>query len=158
MGYYTLLFSKFGKRVYSFEPEKTNFKFLIEHIKLNNLKNVSIFNFAIYSENKTLSFQVNDDRTEGRISKNGKLKIKTYSLDYLCFEKNFELPDFIKIDVEGAEFEVLKGAREVIETKKPKIFLATHGEHIKNMCIEFLKNLRYEIIPLTGAEFLFNPS
>jgi len=157
VGYYTLLFSKFGEKVYSFEPEKTNFEFLIKHIKLNKLNNVFAFNFAIYSHKKTLFFEVNEDRTEGKISEKGNLKIKAYSLDYLCFEKKLDLPDFIKIDVEGAEFEVLKGAKKVIKTKAPKILLATHGEELKNTCIEFIKNMKYKIIPITNSEFLLVP-
>ncbi|GMU96854.1 FkbM family methyltransferase [Ignavibacterium album] len=43
------------------------------------------------------------------------------------------------MDIEGAEFDALNGAKEILKTKKPIIFLATHGNEVKIKCLELLK-------------------
>ncbi|MEN3044236.1 MAG: FkbM family methyltransferase [Candidatus Hydrothermales bacterium] len=155
IGYYTLLFSKFAKLVYSFEPEPRNFYFLKEHIRLNRIKNVKILNIAVYSENKKFNFDVKDNRTEGKIKENGILKVSAFTLDYLCFKKKLYFPDFIKIDVEGAEFEVLKGAVNLLNLKKPKILISFHGEDIKKNTFLFLSNIGYSVKKIKEDVFLF---
>jgi len=39
------------------------------------------------------------------------------------------------LDIEGAEYDALLGAKELLKTKKPIIFLATHGDEIKSKCV-----------------------
>jgi len=51
----------------------------------------------------------------------------------------------MKIDVEGAEYEVLIGARKVISKAGPIIFLATHGAKIHAKCCDFLLDLGYQL-------------
>jgi hypothetical protein len=50
---------------------------------------------------------------------------------------------YIKIDVEGAEYLVLKGAEGVLRKYKPVIFLSTHGDKVHVKCISFLKSLGF---------------
>ncbi|MEO0295033.1 MAG: FkbM family methyltransferase [candidate division WOR-3 bacterium] len=144
IGYYSFIFSKFGRKVYSFEPHPLNFYFLKEHIKLNNLKNTYAFNFAIYSENKKVFFELNDDRTEGKIKNYGNFLVDAFTLDYLIYEKKFDEPDFIKIDVEGAELEVLKGSQKILKFKKPLILISIHSENLKNEILFLLKKIGYK--------------
>ena len=49
------------------------------------------------------------------------------------------------MDIEGAEFDALKGAIEILKTKRPIIFLATHGDEVKKNCLELLKEMSYKI-------------
>ena len=56
----------------------------------------------------------------------------------------------IKIDVEGAETDVLRGARRLLE-RHPVIFLATHGEKAHLECVELLMASGYEVHALDGG-------
>ena len=148
VGFYTLLSSKLAGNdgmVYSFEPNPLNINYLNQHIKLNNLDNVKVFDYAV-SDNVGFAFFENDTNSSmGYLSNNGKLKVKTTSLDYLYEGNEIKKPDFIKIDVEGAELSVLKGAEKLLKEFSPILFLATHGEEIHINVIDFLENLGYKV-------------
>jgi hypothetical protein len=54
-------------------------------------------------------------------------------------------PDLIKIDVEGAEYLVLEGARLLLNQQKPMLFIALHGAEQKRRCQKALERLDYQI-------------
>lgn len=80
----------------------------------------------------------------GHFSEQGAIEVETISLDEFIKQGN-PLPDLIKMDIEGAEFDVLSGAKEILKTKKPVIFLATHSDEVKKNCLELLKGMNYQI-------------
>jgi len=56
----------------------------------------------------------------------------------------FFCPDFIKIDIEGAEVLALKGAHQVLTERKPSLIIETHGLDLENQCIEILQRYGYQ--------------
>jgi hypothetical protein len=56
----------------------------------------------------------------------------------------------IKIDVEGAEADVLRGARAAMQNQ-PMLFLATHGETVHRACLELLAASGYRVLALGGG-------
>jgi hypothetical protein len=60
-------------------------------------------------------------------------------------------PDLIKIDVEGAEYLVLEGARLLLNQQKPMLFIALHGAEQKRRCQKALEGLDYQIFNLDGS-------
>ena len=117
IGYYTILFSKLvGKKgkVIAFEPEPSNFKLLKENIEINNCKNVVPFNVALSDSKGKKELYFNPENRGGCSLKNKNLKnvlkVRTMPLDDIIKKANF-----IKIDVEGAEAEVLEGADKILK-------------------------------------------
>jgi hypothetical protein len=54
-------------------------------------------------------------------------------------------PDFIKMDIEGAELSALRGASFIFQRYRPVLFLATHGRDIERECRKLLELWDYEI-------------
>ena len=127
--------------VISYEPHKETYKKLSENLK--NEKRCKIFQYAVGSkvEDKILfdwkkegtgfasfykdSIQQTLSPTYGKVSLGYEESVKVITLDSINFEKKIE---FIKIDVEGNEFEVLKGARDLIKNHQPKYILIEFNE------------------------------
>jgi hypothetical protein len=74
---------------------------------------------------------------------NKRVKVKTMTSDSFCKEYNVERVDFIKIDTEGSEREILKGAKETIRRFKPRMAIAAyHLPDDKKMIPELVVSIR----------------
>lgn len=155
LGYFTCLLSRtLSKKahVYAFEPEPENLALLKSNIGLNRLENVKIFPIALGEKNSVARLNVYKSSNRGRHSLQGKptgrtIEVTVRPLDeILSSEKRVDdLPwiDFMKIDVEGYEPQVLRGAKESI--KKTKCLMLEYSPYLMNLQIEekeiFLRNL-----------------
>ena len=120
-----------GGAVYSFEPAAQNYQRLLNNIKLNHFQaHVEAFPIAIADHQQEVEFY-DDGSTAGteysmfpqRHGKHGvAFSVEAQSLDYFADKKSLSAINFIKIDTEGAELAVLRGA-EVVLRKNPKIIL-----------------------------------
>lgn len=123
-------------RCFAIEPYPLHFKELKRNIKLNSLdKKITPLNIAVSSKvSKTLI-------------KNGNKCFfsKTTTLDNLIKKYHVKSVELIKIDVEGYEFEVLKGAKTIIEKFRPKIIAEIHSKELFRKIIKLLFPLGYEI-------------
>lgn len=70
------------------------------------------------------------------------------TLDNLIMNLGIKRVDFVKIDVEGSELEVLKGARKTLEANDRKLSMEIHGEIMRKKVPFFLKALGYNILQL----------
>jgi FkbM family methyltransferase len=123
-------------RVYCFEPAECNRRLLLEHMKNNHLCNIEVLplllgasdepsvNFFEMNEPTGMNTIVPSDRQGYR-----KTSHPQVSLDSFCAGRSIA-PDIIKIDVEGAEVGVLRGARQTILRHRPSIFLSVHPRHL----------------------------
>lgn len=155
VGSYTILASllagKAGK-VFAFEPLPENVRYLTRHVELNNLQNTTVFNAAVWKEAGTVKFQGTADRVTSHISDDGSIEVETISLDDKVSSGELPPPNVLKIDVEGAEAEVLEGATNILQTHKPIIFLATHGEAVHRRCKEILEASGYQMQNIDGQD------
>ena len=133
IGPYTIIASKrvgSGGKVVSIEADPENFDLLSRNIQLNRLSNVLALNYAAYSEVKKIKLYLPSSGEESPYTKYNTImsdrardneesvEVSANTLDYLLLSKNMikqeEEVNWIKIDVEGAEYEVLKGAKDIL--------------------------------------------
>jgi len=153
VGFYTLLASilvgEDGK-VFAFEPSPRNLNFLNRHIELNGRRNITVMPVAIWSKAGVSYFQEGPTSATGSILSQGTIEVRTVQLDQAVADAELPSPDFLKIDVEGGELEVLRGACRVLSDARPTIFLATHGPEVHRQCCDLLRQLGYELTALNG--------
>ena len=162
IGQHSLYASFFCKHVYSFEPIKRIYDQFSSSILENDIFNISVYNYALGREKESIpiwSSASNMGASSILYSKNKKLEqyVKVVKLDDIYSKAGIERVDFMKIDVEGYEWNVLVGAEEIIKKYRPKILL----EFIKyensqdNMTLEhmynFIKKYEYEVYDV-GSE------
>jgi FkbM family methyltransferase len=154
VGFYSLLASTLtgnDGQVLSFEPSSRNLAFLRKHIELNRIKNCRIFDAAVSSSDGFAYFDLGPNCSEGRVVEAGAgrtVKVTTVKLDTLVFSQNLPPPDLLKCDIEGGEYEALKGAEATLRQFAPVIFLATHGQPVHSRCCDMLRALGYDLAPL----------
>lgn len=171
-GYYSFLLAKtVGERgrVVSFEPSpRERFYFKISQL-LNRFKNISLMPFGVSSRNGNSEFyQVQGDWTGLNSLKppkdknyefvTKKLIVKLVRLD--DFLKVWPNPTLIKIDTEGAEFEVIKGASTLIKTSLPLLLMELEDKRTEvwgykvNKLVQYLEKYEYSIFQITKDGFL----
>jgi FkbM family methyltransferase len=153
VGFYTLLTSVLvgpNGKVYAFEPMPENIYYLKEHLRINQISNVRIIEAAVSDRCGVAQFKKTNNSYTGHLSLEGDISIETVSLDELISKDILPAPHYIKIDVEGAEMNVLAGARCFLMKNHPTLFLATHGDKIHKQCCQLLGSIGYHLIPIDG--------
>jgi FkbM family methyltransferase len=155
VGFYTLLASRLvgpAGAVYAFEPFPDNIAHLQRHLALNNVSNVTLIEAAVSSESGEMGFSPGEFNEEGQLSSTGSLRVRVVSLDDLVRAGAAKPPTMLKIDVEGAELDVLRGSEYVLAQYQPLIFLATHNPPVHQACCDFLKTHGYSLTTLDEGE------
>lgn len=143
-------------KVYGFEPDPINFEVFCKNIEYHQLSNVVAINRGVWSFSGNLLFQGEGNMGSG-ISKvqsraANLLKVPVISLDDFCEEFDIRKIDYIKIDIEGAEIEVLKASSNILKKYKPRLIIEPHiiGMHLitEDVCnILFEYGYTTEILP-----------
>ena len=151
-GDYAILCSKLlsVKKIIAFEPLPDVYTLFKEATELNSVKNIEINNLAVGSFNGSLKMF----RSPDMASISGDIPFSTtcVTLDSQINEKI----DSLKIDVEGLEMEVLRGAHKVIEKYHPRIIIETHSLKLKMEVISFLSQFGYSVKHLGRSTFSKN--
>jgi FkbM family methyltransferase len=153
VGYYSILASRLvgsGGSVVAFEPVVRNVAFLHQHLMLNRAENVHVLPFAVSATTGLSSFSPGESNAMGKLG-TGDMLVATVTLDEIARILN-QVPDVIKIDVEGAEMEVFRGAKRILEERRPKIFLSTHSDELRTECLDHLRGLGYVSEPLVRSD------
>lgn len=151
VGFYTLLAATLAGpegRVYAFEPLPRNLALLKRHVEMNQMNNVEILDGAVSDKPGTARFSTGDIPEMTHLSDTGEIEVRTYQLDELVSSARVPPPRVIKVDVEGAEANVLAGARDILQRHKPILLLATHGAEVHQKCCDFLLEMGYSLHPL----------
>jgi FkbM family methyltransferase len=155
-GFFTLLASKLAGdsgHVYAFEPLPRNLDFLERHIRLNEVANVDVAALAIAATSGEAHFRIAQHASMGGLADGGDLRVITASLDDLIASRRATRPDFIKMDIEGAESDALRGAKELLVGGPLTIALSTHGWQQHETCWAILGDAGFNLELLRdGAE------
>ncbi len=130
IGLFTLYASQFCTKgsIFSFEPMKDNYELLLENIKLNNLEQVKFFNLAVSNSNDPIKLYINDDESgHSMFSQSSQnLMVNSISLKKIFDENQIEYCNFLKLDCEGAEYEIIKNLPLSYFEKIDKMIIEYH--------------------------------
>ena len=155
--------------IYSFEPSPQNLNILVANITKNKLNNIIVIPNAVIDENKVNTVYENENfegsaRRSFKYNKGYDLKKINYKSKYQTFginifnlikDKVIEKPNFIKIDVDGNEIEILKTIEPFIKSKIIKSICIELNSKKKNRydyAINLFKKYNYKLI---GTELTF---
>jgi len=165
VGFFTVIGAKLvgpGGQVHAFEPVPENAAAVRHNCELNGLKQVTVWETAVSDQSGTGQLQLAEYSGGASLSVAapppdfaGTVDVPLVTLDEIVQTRQAPPPNFVKIDVEGAEIQVLRGMAGVIEKHKPIIiFEIDDGDpqafaQKKTTCTEFLQNFGYtmEILP-----------
>ena len=163
IGYYSFLFSNLtGKtgNCYSFEPQKNLFEIIKLTMKANGISNIIPFNTLLSNKTGKIKFFQAEDQSHSSVTASiGKSEAisSSYDIDSITiddFIRENKIPSvkLMKIDVEGAEFMVLEGAKESLKNRIIKnLLIELHEEQLKELgssiesLISYLEEMNFKI-------------
>jgi len=153
IGLFSLYASQFCKNgpIFTFEPMVENFDLLSENIKLNNLDNIKIFNSAVSNSNSSVKLYLNqDDAGHSMFSKSSKsVTVNSISLQQIFDNNHIEHCDFLKLDCEGSEYEIIKNLPAPYFKKIKKMVIEYHmadtNPELLDELISILKSQNYNL-------------
>ena len=160
-GTYAISLAHLCNKVYAFEPQQMTYYALCGSVALSNIQNINCLKYGLGSSDQvgiqTLNI-VSDDgggsTLHGGNGSGGNI-LKTENIEVKTLDRfNITNIGFIKMDVEDNELNVLQGALNTLKNSNyPKILFEsnTYNEKLFN----FLKELKYNIIPISGFNNMF---
>ena len=170
LGFFTVLFGRLAGTagiVYAFEPVPSNASVLERNARLNGLSNIQILRMACSRQSGSSELML-ARHIGGAVLKsagvppdlNGSIVVETATIDSLVNTQKIAPPNVVKIDVEGAEMDVLEGMKKVLKEWGPAVIIevddasAAKCEEKLSKCREFLHEYNYqtELIPNSYAD------
>jgi FkbM family methyltransferase len=152
---------KIGKtgKIYAIEPNEENRRTLQKNLELNNIENCEILSDALWSEKCTKEFFIShrpgehtliDYEGDAHFQKKDVTTIHCERLDDLIKKHKIDKVDYLKMDIEGAEIEALKGAETFLKSQTPFLLIeALHevdGKPAYHKIVTFLESLGYKML------------
>jgi FkbM family methyltransferase len=155
-GFFTLVAAKLvgtGGRCVAFDPAPANDQSIREQLELNGLSNCVSVPKAVGARAGTATFAFSAPGSAmGHLgaADNGEqsLEVQVISLDEAA--KLYGRPDFIKLDVEGADIEAMQGATDLLRDARPRWLIELHGENCQREVGRMLREAGYTIFDLAG--------
>jgi FkbM family methyltransferase len=148
-------------RVFTFEPNPENVAAIRDHAALNGFTNVLVVPIALSSRAETLKFVVpqsssargtaHSDRQEIFLQQASTkvLKVEADALDHQIEARHLPAPDFVKIDAEGLELEVLLGMSATLARHRPVLWLELHSAKSPEV-VRLLADQNYRLYRVEG--------
>lgn len=149
-GYYSGVMALHGaSQVFVFEPMPQNAEKIRQLITQNPNLPIFLKEYAVSENEGKAIFKIMQKETIGKLETSrfqenetliNEFAVQCVSIDGLIND-GMPVPDFIKIDVEGAEEFVLKGAIKLLNSKRPLLMIEVHSPEIGKRCLAILENL-----------------
>lgn len=160
LGFYTLMSAKkaINGKVFSIEPDQSNYVALSKNLSLNGFKNIFPYNLAFGNQNKKVTIETfSHDNNNGmkrikEVEFSGDSETPMMTLDEFVEINAIDKVNWMKIDIEGYEYEFLKGALQTIAHFKPYIYIEICDLHLKHFkssasaLIKLLEEIGYVVI------------
>jgi FkbM family methyltransferase len=153
MGFYTVYACRRARRVLAVEPNPMALAYLKANVALNNCHNTIIVPKAASDKRGVVKLRIPKPAKRGHIPTTAsivwsfeealEIDIETDTLDNIVDEAGLDTVDFVKIDVEGAEGLVMKGAERTLR-KARAILIEIWPEN--SWVFEYLRSLKYELV------------
>jgi FkbM family methyltransferase len=159
IGYHALIMAKSatGGKVYAFEPIPQVCEILTKNFALNGIQNAVVINRALAAKSGKLTLSRSLLIDQAAHCENGAvgfdqelLECESVTLDEFVLQGNMP-PTFLKIDVEGAEGEVLAGGERVLSQYRPQILCELHGLEPARIVYDQLRKHGYEMFSVGVA-------
>ena len=153
-GFFAISVAHKARQVYIVEPISTNYEIILENIRLNGYdKKIKAFKLAITDREGTAIFDLTENTpvTSLVITPQeeiiGQEAVRMTALTTFMSENNIERIDFLKVDIEGSEYDIVFNTDNTIFEVIDKIAMELHTikEHSKNEIIERLQLIGYTI-------------
>jgi FkbM family methyltransferase len=158
LGFFALLGARLAGpegRVYAFEPVPETAQAIREHAELNRLANIEVIERAAGASRGRGQLQLVDDRSWSKLEAFGDhpstervVEVELVAIDELVGAGELAPPAVVKIDVEGAELEVLRGMAATLATHRPAVICELHGT--QREFAAFMAQQGYRVINLEG--------
>ncbi len=170
LGKYSLPLSRIASRVVAVEADPENCECLKRNIKLNEIENVTVVNLVAWNRSEVLRFYLADFKGHGTVKQglpdrryvNGYIDMRAEAMDDVLRSLGVSRVDCIKVDVEGAEYEVFRGLRETLTKHRPRIVAEIMKSNVERV-LPFMEGLGYDAEPIKGSDtplqiyYSFNP-
>ncbi|MBW2675086.1 MAG: FkbM family methyltransferase [Deltaproteobacteria bacterium] len=163
LGYYAVRMSKRVKRVHAFEPNPSVRRILSRNLELNGCENVKVWPVALGVGRGALELHI-DKLSSSLLPRRG--AESSVAVEVVSMDELFITPNIIKIDVEGYELEVLRGAEGTLKLCAPYVLVEHHdfrpdwAEQCKGLygkCEALMARLGYVPLVITDVHRLWVP-
>ncbi|HEX4466143.1 MAG TPA: FkbM family methyltransferase [Solirubrobacteraceae bacterium] len=170
IGFFAIMCSRLvgeAGKVYAFEPMPDNVKILRHNLALNKVTNVEVVERAVSGSSGTAELFLSPwsaahslnvegaSKKDNRGEEAGSIIVATTALDDFAGEDGVRVPDFVKLDVEGAEVLALEGMRAIMTSRRPLLMCELHGT--EQGVREFVASIDYDVRTLDEDSPKYNP-
>ncbi len=159
-GFFTLLAARCvgaEGRVFAFEPLPANIRTIRSQVELNAVDNCTVVEAAVSDRDGPLHFSGGTNTSTAHIQgirpeMDGTAIVTVAAISLDQFSQECRPPDFIKMDIEGAELLALKGARDLLSSNRaPKLLIEFHGPELRREGCRILRNRGYRFYSVAGC-------
>ena len=170
VGKYSIPASRNAARVIAIEAYPDNYHRLVRNVGLNNAENIDAVNKAAWHREETLKFYVGDFSGHGSLKEGlpdrrytGTIQVQAEATDTMLRSLNVPRVDWVKIDVEGAEYEALCGLKETLGNHRARIIVELMKPNVDQV-LAYMNDMDYNATPIPESEshhqiyYLFSPN
>lgn len=148
IGEFTLLAASAGARAVAFEPSPASFSLLRRNLEANGAGNVVATHAAVTGRTGTTRIAVEGDPLTARAGEGSGVQVRALSLQDALAEVSMRAVDMLKIDCEGAEYDILMAATPALFARVRRIVMEVHDlddDHTMSHIVRHLEGAGYRV-------------